>query len=82
MIMVFFATTVFCPTKTFAEKKEEKKATAKTEQVKAVKKETTKPVEKAASKPAEKALAKPVVKPAVKTDKITETKPSPRALQF
>ena len=104
MAMVFFVTALFSPTKTFAEKKkDQKKATAKTEQVKAVKTETQKPVEKAAvkpdekkkdqnkgtakteqvkavkteaPKPVEKAAVKPNEKPAVKTDKITTTKPA------
>jgi preprotein translocase subunit SecG len=71
MTMVFFATSLFAPAKTFAEKKEQKKAPAKTEQVKAVKPDTPKPAEKAAVK----TNAKTPEKPAVKTDKTTPAKP-------
>ncbi|WP_076790743.1 hypothetical protein [Chlorobium sp. KB01] len=64
---VFFALSLFAPTKTFAVKKDDKKAPPKTEQVKAVKAESAKPAAKAAVKAAEKPVAKPVAKPAVTT---------------
>jgi len=66
---VFFALSLFAPTKTFAVKKDDKKAPAKTEQVKAVKAETAKPAAKAAVKAAEKPVAKPAVSTAAPTKK-------------
>ncbi|NTU58371.1 MAG: hypothetical protein HGB00_05560 [Chlorobiaceae bacterium] len=59
MAMAFFATVAFGPSKTLAEKKDQKPTAPKTEKVKTGKKETPKPAEKPADKAAVKATEKP-----------------------